>query len=178
MYLEWQKDYYYQLSMENLFRNKVIADNDTFFLIDLDETEVQGQRYYSLSINAYHIYEEETRFFIPKVSNLYILEDKEGMRHAIEDPGFSHMMRDYKPEDYYFDAILNYSDYLTDEEVLKLRYYESFDKERFESIINSKGKLEVTVVDDDFTKKLLKEYNEGNLQGDEDVLDLLNEYVK
>ena len=67
---------------------------------------------------------------------------------------------------------------MTDEEVLKLRYYESFDKERFESIINSKGKLEVTVVDDDFTKKLLKEYNEGNLQGDEDVLDLLNEYVK
>lgn len=178
LYLEWQKDYYYQLSMENLFVDKIIADNDTFFLIDLNESEIEGQRYYSLNTNAYNVYGDQTRFFIPKVSNLYILESDDAMKEAIEALGYSHMMRDYKPEDYYFDAILNYYNDLSWEEVVKLKYYEMFDKNKFNSEIENRGTLEISIVDDDFTKKLLKEYDDGKLHEDEDVLELLQEYKK
>ena len=178
LYLEWQKDYYYQLSMENLFVDKIIADNDTFFLIDLNESEIEGQRYYSLNTNAYNVYGDQTRFFIPKVSNLYILESDDAMKEAIEALGYSHMMRDYKPEDYYFDAILNYYNDLSWEEVVRLKYYEMFDKNKFNSEIENRGTLEISIVDDDFTKKLLKEYDDGKLHEDEDVLELLQEYKK
>ena len=68
LYLEWQKDYYYQLSLERLFNNDIIRDNDTFFVIDLNETEIEGQRYYSLNTNAYNVYGDQTRFFMPKVN--------------------------------------------------------------------------------------------------------------
>ena len=178
LYLEWQKDYYYQLSMENLFVDKIIADNATFFLIDLNESEIEGQRYYSLNTNAYNVYGDQTRFFIPKVSNLYILESDDAMKEAIEALGYSHMMRDYKPEDYYFDAILNYYNDLSWEEVVRLKYYEMFDKNKFNSEIENRGTLEISIVDDDFTKKLLKEYDDGKLHEDEDVLELLQEYKK
>jgi len=176
LYLEWQKDYYYQLSMENLFVDKIIADNDTFFLIDLNESEIEGQRYYSLNTNAYNVYGDQTRFFIPKVSNLYILESDDAMKEAIEALGYSHMMRDYNPDDYCFDAILNYYNDLSWEEVVKLKYYEMFDKNRFNSEIENRGTLEISIVDDDFTKKLLEEYDDGKLHEDEDVLKLLQEY--
>ena len=52
LYLEWQKDYYYQLSMEYLFDNDVIRYNDTFFLAEINETDIEAQRYYSLNMNA------------------------------------------------------------------------------------------------------------------------------
>ena len=178
LYLEWQKDYYYQLSMENLFNNKVIADNDTFFLIDLNESEIEGQRYYSLNTNAYNVYGDQTRFFVPKVSNLYILESDDVMKQTIKELGYSHMMKDYKPDDYCFDAILNYYNDLNWKEVIQLKFYEIFDHDRFVSEINNRGKLEISIVDDDFTKQLLTEYDNGQLQGDEDVLELLLDYKK
>ncbi len=178
LYLEWQKDYYYQLSMENLFNNKVIADNDTFFLIDLNESEIEGQRYYSLNTNAYNVYGDQTRFFVPKVSNLYILESDDVMKQTIKELGYSHMMKDYKPDDYCFDAILNYYNDLNWKEVIQLKFYEIFDYDQFVSEINNRGKLEISIVDDDFTKQLLTEYDNGQLQGDEDVLELLLDYKK
>ena len=51
-----------------------------------------------------------------------------------------------------------------------------FNKESFRKQIESNGTLEIHVVDDDFTALLLKEYDEGKLSGDEDVLRLLEEY--
>ena len=178
LYLEWQKDYYYQLSMEKLFVNKIIADNDTFFLIDLNESEIEGQRYYSLNTNAYNVYGDQTRFFIPKVSNLYILESKETVEETIKTLDYSHMMRDYKPDDLYFDAILNYENDLSWNETVQLKLYEMFDQEKFDSIISSKGKLDVEVVDDDFTIELLKKYDNGEVYDDQDVLDFYLEYAK
>ena len=85
--------------------NEIIKLNDTFFVTDLNETEVQGQRYYSFNALSYFLFGDETRFFVPKVSELYILENEKHMKEAIEVLGYSHMMQDYKPDDYNFDAI-------------------------------------------------------------------------
>lgn len=177
LYIEWQKDYYYQLSMEELFKDPVIANNDTFFLIDLNESEVEGQRFYSLNTNAYHVYNDETRLFMPKVSNLYILIDKDYLNLMITQLDYANMMRDYKPDDYNIDAVLNYINDLSFDEVIKLKYYEMFDRNRFDEIIKSKGKLDIVVVNDDFTKELISEYQNGNVSNDEDVLELLLEYA-
>lgn len=176
LYLEWQKDYYYQLSMENLFNNKIIAENDTFFLIDLTESDIEGQRYYSINTNAYHVFGDETRFFMPKVSNLYILKNRESVRKTIEWLGYSGMMRDYDPEDLCFDAILNYANELSWQDVIRLKYLEMTNNKEFMEEIDSKGELEITIVDDDFTAMALKEYDEGKLHEDEDLLNLLIEY--
>lgn len=177
LYIEWQKDYYYQLSMENLFNNRIIKENDTFFLIDLNESEIEAQRYYSLNTNSYNVFGDQTRFFVPKVSNLYILEDEETLKKAVATLEYSPMMKDYDPDDLYFDAILNYTNDLSWIETLQLKYLEMFNKEKFDSVIKSKGTLDIYVVDDDFTIELMKEYDEGKLNDDQDVLDLLLEYV-
>ena len=99
------------------------------------------------------------------------------MKEAIEALGYSHMMRDYKPEDYCFDAILNYKNYLTWEDTVKLKYYEIFDKDKFHKFINEHGQLDIYVVDNDFTYKLLEKYNNGDLHEDEDVLEFVLEYA-
>ena len=177
LYLEWQKDYYYQLSMENLFINDVIERNDTFFLIDLYESEIEGQRYYSLNTNAYHVYGDETRLFIPKASNLPLLESKESIEKTKNALDHAFVMKDYEPDDLYFDAVLEYSCYLSDEETLLLKYYEVFDQEKFAEKILNNGELSVTVVDDDFTVELMKEYRAGNIGNDSDVKDFLIEYT-
>ena len=176
LYIEWQKDYYLQLSMEELFRNPVIKDNDTFFLIDLNETEIEGQRFYSLNTNAYHVYNDQTRLFIPKVSNLIILMDDDYLDLMIRHLDYANMMRDYKPEDHYFDAILNYKNNYSFEDTIKLKYYELFNTDKFNEIIKSNGKLDIVVVEDEFTKKLISEYKNGNISSDEDVLDLLIQF--
>ena len=178
LYLEWQKDYYYQLSMENLFVNDVIRENDTFFLIDLYESEIEGQRYYSLNTNAYHVFGDETRFFIPKASNLPLLENKESVEKTKNALDHAFVMKDYDPDDLYFDAILDYSCYLSDEETLLLKYYEMFDQDRFWEKIRNNGELVITVVDDGFTEKLMEEYREGKISSDIDVRNFLIEYTE
>lgn len=176
LYLEWQKDYYYQLSMENLFANDIIKKNDTFFLIDLSESEIEGQRYYSLNANANHVYGDEIRLFIPKASNLPLLEDRSSIEKAKNALDHAFMMKDYNPDDLYFDAVLDYSCYLSDEETLLLKYYEIFDPNEFQNRINNNGKLLITIVDDDFTINLLKEYEEGKISNDNDIKEFLIEY--
>jgi hypothetical protein len=176
LYLEWQKDYYYQLSIQKLMDNEVIRENDTFFLTDLNETDVQGQRYYAFNALSYFLFGDETRFFVPKVSDLYVLEDEKYMKEAIEVLGYSHMMRDYAPDDYNFDAILNYKNDLSWTDVIRLKYEEVFDREKFDAWTDSSGELEIYVVDDEFTKALLKGYDEGRMRHDNDVLELLWEY--
>ncbi len=176
LYLEWQKDYYYQLSIQKLMDNEVIRENDTFFLTDLNETDVQGQRYYAFNALSYFLFGDETRFFVPKVSDLYVLEDEKYMKEAIEVLGYSHMMRDYAPDDYNFDAILNYKNDLSWTDVIRLKYEEVFDREKFDAWTDSSGELEIYVVDDEFTKALLKGYDEGRIRHDNDVLELLWEY--
>ena len=176
LYLEWQKDYYYQLSMENLFNNDIIKNNDTFFLIDLSESEIEGQRYYSLNANANHVYSDETRLFIPKASNLPLLENRNNIEKAKNALSHAFMMKDYNPEDLYFDAILDYSCYLSDEDTLLLKYYEIFEPDKFWDRIDNNGELIITIVDDDFTINLMKEYKEGKIINDSDVKELLIEY--
>jgi hypothetical protein len=175
-YLEWQKDYYYQLSVQNLMKNDFIKDNDTFFITDLNETEVQGQRYYSFNALSHFIYDDYTRFFMPKVSDLFILTDEKFMKEAIEALGSSHMMKDYKPDDYNFDAVLNYKNDLSWKDVIRLKYLEIFDREQFDSFIDSSGTLDIIEVEDDFTDKLIKGYLDGSVKHDDDVLELLVEY--
>lgn len=177
-YIEWQKDYYYQLSLENLFNNGVIRNNDTFFLIELNETEIEAQRYYSLNANAKNVFGDETRFFVPKVTNLYLLESEEENKQAKEELEYSHVMKDYNPDDLCFDAILNFNCDLSDEDVWLLKYYEFFNHEEFEKRIKDNGSLDIYVVDDDFTAKVFEEYEKGNLKNDEDVLQLVLSYAR
>ena len=178
LYLEWQKDYYYQLSLENLLDNNVVRENDTFFLTELNETDIEAQRYYSLNANAYNVFHDQTRFFIPKVSNLYILESEENVKEAQEELEYSHVMRDYDPEDYCLDAVLDFDCFMNSGEVIELKLKEMFDYPLFETEIKKHGSLETTEVEDDFTDLLLKEYQSGSISNDADVLELLNEYEK
>lgn len=175
LYIEWQKDYYQQLSIESLIDNKIVKDNDTFFLANLNESDIEAERYYSLNINANHVFNDETRLFIPKVSNLYMLNE-ESIDAAIKNLNYSSLMRDYDPEDYYFDAILVYSNDLETKYVIKLKYNELFNNEEFEKGIVKMGDMEISEVDDDFTKLLLDKYKNGLLKDDNDVVNLLMNY--
>lgn len=176
LYLEWQKDYYYQLAMENRFDNEVIRDNDTFFLADLNESEVSSQRFYSLNANSRNVFGDETRLFIPKISNLYLLDDEEALKSAAQSLHGAYSMKDYDPEDPNLDAVIVYSCELSEWETIGLKYDEMFDRDKFNEILKAKGTMDVYVVEDDFTETLLSKYNEGALKGDEDILKLLEEY--
>ena len=178
LYIEWQKDYYYQLAMENLLNNDIIRYNDTFFFAEINETDIEAQRYYSLNTNAYNVFGDQKRFFIPKVSNLYILRDEKAMKEAKEALAFSHMMREYEPEDYNFDAILNYTNYFSWEEVLELKCLEMFAPDEFHNRIIGSGQLDIYVVDDDYMIGLFERLDQGKLKGDEDVIEYTLEYAQ
>ncbi len=176
LYLEWQKDYYYQLCMERLLDNDIIRENDTFFLAEVNETQIDGQRYYSLNTNAYHVFGDQTRFFIPKVSSLYILKDEKYVKEAIEVLDYSHMMKDYDPEDYCIDAVIDFWCVMTDAEVLDLKNLEMFHPELFTERLSGYGSMSVSTVDDDFTELLMEGYEDGSVKTDLDVLMLLRQY--
>ena len=178
LYIEWQEDYYQQLSMESLMNNSIIKNNDTFFLANLDESDIEGERYYSLNTNAYHVFNDETRLFIPKVSNLYLLESKENVDMAVKDLDYCHMMKDYNPEDYNLDAIIIYSCDYDANEVLRLKTYELFNKDIFNEIIKNTGDMKTVEVDDDFTSLLISKYNSKEVNDDKDVVNLLMAYNK
>lgn len=178
LYLEWQRDYYEQLVLEDKLDDPVIAANDTFFLIDLGESKIEGQRYYSLNTNAYHVYGDMTRLFIPKVSNLNLLMNEEDLDQARELFDHAYLMEDYDPEDLCFDAILDYSCDFSDGEVWKLKYLELTNQERFGEELGKHGSLDIYIVDDDFTALLLKAYADHALHGDDDVRKLLDAYMK
>ena len=177
IYLQWQKDYYYQLSMENKLNNEIIRNNDTFFLADLNESGLGSQRFYSLNTNAYHVYNDETRLFIPKTSNLSILENSESVKKTVDALDNAYMMKDYDPEDYNLDAIILYRCELSDLETISLRVDEIFNKDSFNKKIISNGNLTVIEVDDGFTKLLMDEYKAGRVKTDEEVLFLLMDYL-
>jgi hypothetical protein len=176
LYIEWQKDYYYQLSMQNLMDNEIIKENDTFFITDVNETVVQGEGYYSFNVLSYFIYGDETRFFMPKASDMYMLKDKSFIDEAKRVLGASHKMKDYDPDDYCFDAILVYDNDLSWTDVLRIKCYELSDYEKFKSVIDQSGTLNIVEVEDDFTEKLIQKYDDGTLRGDRDIIELLLEY--
>ncbi|MBQ6560019.1 MAG: hypothetical protein IJL85_04220, partial [Erysipelotrichaceae bacterium] len=178
LYLEWQKDYYAQLALEEKLNEPVIAANDTFFLTDLHETQVEGQRYYSLNANAYHVYGEKTRLFLPKASNLNLLLSKKALLEAQALFDHAYLFEDYDPEDYCLDAVLDFDCEFTDAETWKLKYLEIFDPDGFKELIRQSGSLDVYTVDDDFTILLLDAYKKNALHEDEDVLELLYDYIK
>ena len=178
LYLEWQKDYYYQLALEELLDDPFIAENDTFFVTELNETGIEAQRYYSLNTNAYHVYGDETRLFIPKVSNLNLLLRRKDLENAKNKLDHAYMMKDYDPEDYCLDAVLDFHCDLTDAEVLQLKYLEMTDEERFQEHISSLGSLDIYAVGNDFTTILLDGYKNNTLKDDEGVLELLFAYLK
>ena len=105
----------------------------------------------------------------PAAFTALIEKAKNALSHAF-------MMKDYNPEDLYFDAILDYSCYLSDEDTLLLKYYEIFEPDKFWDRIDNNGELIITIVDDDFTINLMKEYKEGKIINDSDVKELLIEY--
>ena len=158
--------------------NSIIKNNDTFFLANLDESDIEGERYYSLNTNAYHVFNDETRLFIPKVSNLYLLESKENVDMAVKDLDYCHMMKDYNPEDYNLDAIIIYSCDYDANEVLRLKTYELFNKDIFNEIIKNTGDMKTVEVDDDFTSLLISKYNSKEVNDDKDVVNLLMAYNK
>lgn len=176
LYIEWQKDYYYQLCMENLFKDPIIENNDTFFVADLNESEIEGQRYYSINTNAYHVYNDQTRFFIPKVSNLYMLTSDEYIDEAKSILNYSHMMKDYNPDDYCLDAVLIYESDFDWKQVVLLKYYELFDNNKFNELIRNNGSMEIIEVEDEFTNKLLENVNSGEIADDYDVVELVKVY--
>ena len=177
LYLEWQKDYYAQLALEDKLADPVIANNDTFFLTDLHETQVEGQRYYTLNANAYNVYQEKTRLFLPKASNLNLLLSKKTLLEAQDIFDHAYLFEDYDPEDYCLDAVLDYDCELTDQEVWKLKYLELFDKDRFEEQVKEYGSLDIYEVENDFTSILLDAYKKNELHSDEDILQLLHDYM-
>ena len=177
LYLEWQKDTYYQLALEDKLDDLVIKENDTFFLTELKETKIEGQRYYSLNANAYNVYGEKTRLFLPKVSNLHLLQSEKAMDEAKELLDHAYLFEDYEPEDYCLDAVLDYDCELSNEEVWKLKYLELMDQDSFRKQISALGDLHIYVVDDDFTAILLDAYDSNSLREDKDVLELLYEYL-
>ena len=163
--------------MENKLNNEIIRNNDTFFLADLNESGLGSQRFYSLNTNAYHVYNDETRLFIPKTSNLSILENSESVKKTVDALDNAYMMKDYDPEDYNLDAIILYRCELSDLETISLRVDEIFNKESFNKKIISNGNLTVIEVDDGFTKLLMDEYKAGRVKTDEEVLFLLMDYL-
>ena len=178
LYLEWQKDYYAQLVLEEKLKDPMIAANDTFFLTDLHESKVEGQRYYSLNANAYNVYGETTRLFLPKASNLNLLLSKKALLKAQNLFDQAYLFADYDPDDYCLDAVLDFDCEISDNETWKLKYQELFDKEDFEEQIKGSGSLKIYPVENDFTGILLSAYRDNAVKTDEDVLELLYDYMK
>lgn len=173
LYLEWQKDYYYQLSMENLFENKIIENNDTFYLIDENESNIQGQRFYSINANAKNVYNNETRLFINEPSCLLLLEDDCNIEKLKNELNHAYVMKDYNPSDNNLDAILIYRCDLGIIDTIILKYYEMFNENMFIDKINSNGKMNIIEVDDSYTEYLIEMYKDNKLQTNEDIINTL-----
>ena len=117
-----------------------------------------------------------TRNLLKLKYEVSIIENEDDLKFVIDALDNAFMMKDYNPEDRYFDAVIVYECELSDEETLRLKFLELFNKNQFDQEIAKKGKMDVYLVDDEFTIELLKEYDNDKLHDDKDVLELLEDY--
>lgn len=173
LYIEWQKDYYHQLGIQYMMKEKEIECNDTFYLANINETNVDGERFYSLNTNSYLVHSDKTRLFISEAKYLFMLEDKNEIEF---DKNYYFYMNDYNPDKQSLDAVIIYENTIDTNDTLLLKYYEFFDTKKFYELIMEKTFYNIYTVDDKFTNDLLDFYHNNQLNSDEDVINKLELY--
>lgn len=154
-YLQYQREWYEELELEKkIVTNKEIVDNNTFWVVFNYEKPCGTGVFYYLNMNAYKIFGDQTRYFVSSISNLL----DSNMELLSEGYG----MNEYDASDMKIDGIIVFdNDPISDIDILKLRWKETFNKKAFESEIQEKDRVEYISVSKDQAEAIVDAYNDG-----------------
>lgn len=145
-YIEYEKDWYKQLSLvENFKTNEVIQSNSTFIFNDnFSDLNAKNRiyRFYEYNGLFKYAFNEETRFGID-IRQFTNMDDYKP--YFKEDYTAHYNMKDYKIAEPQFTININEGTYDLDKNFgfLKLKYYELFNKEIFKEEIKNIVVLEI-----------------------------------
>jgi hypothetical protein len=150
IYSEYQKDWYHQEAFgQEIITNEYIIANDSFYVIDNTNYRTGATRTYSLSSYAKSITGQENRCFSVELD--YIFDENyadvtlEGFRDYVQDGVLDGIIVLDMEDVSYFES-------------LKMRFYEAFDKEKYQNCIREKSKVKFIAVSKEESDKLREEF--------------------
>ena len=158
-YLNYQEDWYHQLEVRN-----AIEDNDGFLgdntiLCDFSNpSPIGGTRFYSINGMSYTVTGEKDKFYFSGINDLtYGLTE-----HDFTAGGYN--CDNYDSSDTTIAGVLFINNAsINDLDLLKMRFYEVFDKDIFEEEIKSKTDYRYVKILKETSDKIYEEYSYGEL---------------
>jgi hypothetical protein len=138
MYLNYQKEWYRQLSFQRQIADLDLVPNGNYIVICDQESEIKDRRYYTWSGNASAATGRRDLFLMSGKKDTDRLGDREKMQSIL-----THfpMFRDYQYDHDSIDGRLLFSADLTCHDTIRLKIDEMFDRRAFENRIDALGDL-------------------------------------
>lgn len=160
-YFEYQKDYYSQLAFENKIDNYYINEHQNFLVINNSKTAIGGERFYSLSHNARHVFGNQKHFLLSGIHDIkYLKSDWLKQRAAF---GMLDGIDEIDTNYVQLDGILFYNIDIPLKKLLKLKVKELLFKKTFDSEIQKLGILKLIPLTSEQSEIIIIENNKGEL---------------
>lgn len=155
-YINYQiENFWYIGFQENIRNNQYIKDNDVFVVMAPDSNKMGSRIYYVYNGLAEEVFGEETRLFMD--GTWLISQYLSGWNPDITTREW-YNMKDFSSSDYEIDGIIYYSNEISRNEVLYLKYLEIMNKTEFVKWLTSNSCFELYYPESD-------EYNQYIISG-------------
>jgi hypothetical protein len=153
MYSEYQKDWFHiEAFGQAVLGNEEIYNNDSFYVIEKTNYVTKATRFYSLNFYSKDITGDDSRCFTTDLQYIY------------DEPTYA--VAGYGMGEYVHDEVLDGIIVLDMEdisygEMLKMRFYEAFDTEKYNQMISEKSKVSYVPVSREISEQIKKDYASG-----------------
>lgn len=156
-YLDYQRDFYWQESLTEKFRDhQELADKSNLLFLSDDDNGCECTRFYSLNANAAMAYQNEKRLIMCGYRDLY-LPQSEYINTYLRQ-GYEYLMKDYDISNKKLDGVIVYSNKISHKKAVQLKLLELFDYIRYKEMIRDMGNFDYYGTESDEAKILLQGY--------------------
>ncbi len=162
-YLNYQEDWYQQQEfMTILEENEGFIEDDTILCHFSNDSPIMGTRFYTLNAISCVVTEKKDNFFFVGIDDLQHLAQidffVQGGYHCDE----------YDSSDSSIDGLLFLeNEPISNEELIRMRFYEITDKEKFQKEIQDKIDYKYIKISREMSEKIINLYNAGELDKEE-----------
>ncbi|MBO7484692.1 MAG: hypothetical protein J6T84_01355 [Spirochaetaceae bacterium] len=165
-YVEYQKDYYNQLAFDDKINIQYIQNHQNFLVVNETKTKINGDRFYTFSNNASHVFGNECHLILSSVNDLGYL-NKNFLQEKVD---WAYGVSEINPDYLKLDGIIIFKSNISSMKTFKMKVKEFFFKSLFFDDIKSYGDLRLIPLSENDSNLILYEYNNGRIKNNEDLL--------
>ncbi len=141
-YLSYQEDHYRQLGFQyQLKQHEELAEMRNLIYLNSDPGKINIKHFYHLNGNGAKAYGNESRFIMDGFGDASKYLQSDSLNYFVESDNYH--MSEYDRSHKRIDAVLEYSFDSNVTDVVKMKFYELFDRKRFEKCLQEKSSMNV-----------------------------------